>query len=593
MTPEINLGRYSQGALEHEKLNIEIGPAIGSGFSGEVRRASFPDGGTVAVKTFRPPPDKEKVRDLLWAFSAGEPFPLEQDEKAVLYGLLCWQIFAEVANRKLSSALRIKVNPPLGCFYNEDKKAFGYISSFIDGTAGQPSVRVFSKEERSDDFGAKAKAMKALAELAEEIGMKDLSRQFQLLTLVSPENVLQEKTGQFVAVDVTPGLCIKMPLSPYDVKVFWDDVKRGEPGKKHFFGLEIARLEEYLTGNPELSDLTPLVGAIKELNYQPPGISEMAEKNNLYTKVWEARGLITEEEKTTLEENAAWPTFFILAKYFPLLELSRKGNRDLLRASLASYWCAKGSMPPEWAQAVARSDLQFLDYFFFEKPLRVGEKIFDKFLADPVRIMAGGGSVNKWLEKIGCQTEENPDLLCQFKAESDIRDIVSILALEPLFKVVSVGFLASVDIRLGILGALMETPFLPIPLPSPAGICRAMFLVGRSFFDLPAVAKTQENFLPKIRASAAYFLERSAWALFSSLKTIGNLALPIKLFATHPKEAVAIARYLIDGTVGKIPVFGDKSGVLQQMVFDLCFNLPYSMLERGREKFSRKTADND
>lgn len=587
MTPEVCLGSYNrEGFLVKQTLSVEetVFP-VGSGFAGEVVRTAITRENTspleVAIKILRPPVFKEIIRDRLWAVSGNEPFPLEQCEEAVCYSLLCWQIFAEVAKRVFPEDLKLEVNPSVGYFYEETKKAFALVSPFIQGKAGQPEVRNFFLKGRQEDvFGQKTQVLTKLSELAKEMGMEDMSRQFQKWTLVSPANVLQRDGGNFVAVDMTPGLCIRIPLSPYDLGVFWRDIKKGEWGKRHFLGLNTEQLRNFLIKN-EFDDLRPLFKTIESMPQTFAG--------NTFANLWRRRDFITEEERKILEEKERWPVYFALAKYLPILELSRKSNRDLLRESWASQLSRERKISEEWRKRIAESDSWLMRYLFWEEPKRIGKEVIDKLIVAPVKIIAGDRKfIRGWLETLDCHPavfEERS--FKQVEAENDIRDMVATIVLEPLLKIASVSFLAGLDFRLGALAAMIEIPLVPLPFPSPAGICRAGYLLVRSVLDLPAVAKTQESVKEKLKVATSYFLKRLVLSFAVSLKTFGNLVLPIKLYASHPDETTAIARYVVDKTVGKIPIFGEKSGVLQQYVFDLCFNLPRSFLEAVGKELKR------
>lgn len=248
-------------------------------------------------------------------------------------------------------------------------------------------------------------------------------------------------------------------------------------------------------------------------------------------------------------------------------------------------------MTLERAQAIAGSNSKLLKYLFLEKPVETGRTLVEKLFLTPARIIIGDRRFTRdWLRSLGCSTiESNRGKLDTLRAENDIRDIAAIVALDLFFKVGSISFLAALDARLGFLAAFIELPFMFLPLPSPSGICRAAYLNVRSLIDLPEVARTQKGFLNKLRVTSDYALERFGWSILVSLKTVGNLVLPVKLYANHPQEAIALARYLINETVGKIPVFGEKSGLLQQLAFDLAFNLPHSAIDFFARKFRQKS----
>lgn len=579
MSCEIRLGQVNQktGQIEHQPENFQFGQPLGSGFSGEVRQAFLSDGRAVAVKILRPEVAKTLLRDRLWALASGSPFPLEQNEQAAVYSLMCWHIFAQIANRSLAEELNVRVNPPIGYYYDSEARAFALVSPYVEGETGRPVVRNLFKMKEGDSYRAKIKAMESLFDLAKKIGMTDLARQFAKGTLVSPANVLQEKTGQFVAVDVTPGLCVRFPLSPYDVGVFIEDIKKGNCGQRHFLKIDFATLEKYISENPQLSDLLPAVEGAKEI---------AKEKSGSFADVWETRGLISLPEAEALRSQEAWPFYYWLAKYLPILELARKSNRGLLRMAWAEEELRKGKLTPELARVIASSDLRFLGHLSAE----ARKELVEEVIIIPGKIILGNRQfIRDWLSSIECPLPAAaPDRLQQLKADNDIRDIVATAGLEVLFKIGSVSFLMGLDTRLGLIAALLETPFLPFPLPSPSGICRAVYLNLRSLTDLPEVARTQTGKLNKLKTMAGYFSERFFWSAAASLKTIGNFILPIKLYATHPEEATAIAQYLIGETIGRIPIFGEKSGILQQYAFDLVFNLPQTLAAKITDKLRKK-----
>ena len=585
MAPEIQRF-YLSGEKGSSWYSLEIGSPLGSGFSGEVRRAVLPGDSEVAVKLLRPPIASSILRNMLWGLAAGEPFPLEQDEKSVAHALLCWQLFAEIANRVLPENLNVRVNPPLGYYYDDDKKAYALVSFLVNGKIGQPEPRNPLLRGVKDGFNKKMAAMSTLASLAKGIGMADLSRQFQRGTLVSPANILQVN-DEFVAIDVTPGLCVRWPLSPYDLKVFFDDIKHGLIDKKHFLNVDYAALEKFLTNHPELYFLKPLAKALQENSASLS--KDLPEKKRRQALVWEKRGNISLAEKKMLEADS-WPFYYWLARYLPILELGRKSNRDLIRALWASQKKEAGKLSPELATAIASSDRAFFQYLFLRKPVEWGKKAIEALLVNPVRIMKGDRRfMRNWLERIGVEAEaKNSEPLERIKAEGEIRDIVTLAALELFFKVGSVGLLTGLNSRLGVIAAIMEMPFLPFPLPSPAGFCRMAYLNLRSLTDLPEIARTQKDFINKLRETGKYMGERFLYSLLVSIKTFGHFVLPIKLYSAHPEQALGITRHLVDEMANKIPVFGEPSGILQQYVFDLVFNLPHSLITSITDKLRRK-----
>lgn len=63
-------------------------------------------------------------------------------------------------------------------------------------------------------------------------------------------------------------------------------------------------------------------------------------------------------------------------------------------------------------------------------------------------------------------------------------------------------------------------------------------------------------------------------APISFVKIVGYLAFPIQMTTSYPVLARFMAAQWATGAVHVVPVFGEKGGLLEHHVFDVCFNLP-------------------
>jgi hypothetical protein len=72
---------------------------------------------------------------------------------------------------------------------------------------------------------------------------------------------------------------------------------------------------------------------------------------------------------------------------------------------------------------------------------------------------------------------------------------------------------------------------------------------------------------------------RDYWlaALVSFWKYIGYLGFPLQMVAHDPALARFLAGRWAKNAVRFVPVFGERGGLLEHMVFDLFFNLPLSV----------------
>jgi hypothetical protein len=492
----------------------------------------------------------------------------------------------------------------------------------------------------SPEYVHKKLFMRELVKLMREMGAPELARQYEWWSGKSQPNALKRVDGDdtpwggLTAIDFRAGLALLpvLPMSPVDVVLILRGLARGR--LMQFDKSQPRKLDRFVADRPEeFEDLRPV---LDELRRQDPQyrrslpdvtyhhlrlLTDRALRGSIKQGVitaWRSRGRIDNGYAERLEQGRTWFVPIWLVSLVPLLGpfvLRLRGHRqyrDHIRRALTSrdyfrralrakvaeklviwhrvgrvsderalslidrpvrFWLQRfclGWWPATWHRALAeprwlwtlwREKLRYFLQFLRDPPFR------ERWLLEEVRLGREEGMLTaEEAERIAGQVKD-PYIqkylrcLAVHLCTVPVTQVVMVVAgaLVTAWALVSRDLSWPEAVALGT-AAAAAIQLLPI---SPGSMARGLFVL---------FLMIKERDIRNYRVAAPV----------SFLHVIGYLAFPLQMVAHNPALARFLAGRWAKSMVRFVPVFGERGGLLEHVVFDLFFNAPLSIRRRFR-----------
>lgn len=595
--------------------------AVGSGFASQVYQATDEEGNIVALKAFRSPGKKEKIRDFLHHLAWGLPLPVRVSEDAIRV--------AEGWHDVLSKALKVEGIEDLtlphsyGHFLSKELGSLVGVYSWFENDPPAPPVHG-SKGEA--DYRAKKEVIKKIYKLGQKIGFKDGARQFDWWTLVSPLNILtKDANGQrsFCAPDTIPGLPIFpfIPFSPGDIP---RAIKIPFQGRMvHFDQTDFKALDYYISWHETaFRELIPTIKKLKEADQRyrrslPAPLTQFWGRYLNPENRRLMRGLVAQtleidqavDTQTALAiNNSDIDAIFHLGLYnIPLIgpKIQRMGfhggyqehlkqlvldgkYRHTQNLKTIAGWEKEGRLGAARLVRLEELDLAVLA----ERPYSVLPAKLHRFLTDDgyfakknislvKKVWSGIKMVSRehrrdWLirkieegEQNGLVTNKQSETLLQQaeskEADTLIKDtLITTIGAWGVSTIIS-GELIREALETGNyqLAALITAQLVPgIAKISIASLLRGAYLSGRTIQDR-YLKPASDNLHP-----AAEILNLIA----SSTAPFGNLSAPIRAMGRLPELSSFLATHYLDKTIKHIPIWGGRGTVTESFFYQILLN---------------------
>ncbi|MBU1627378.1 hypothetical protein KKB18_08430, partial [bacterium] len=494
------------------------------------------------------------------------------------------------------------------------------------------------KDVNSPEYINKRIFMEKLVRLFHDMGAHELARQYEWWTTKSQPNVLKKTRinanpeDGLIAIDFTAGLVLLpfLPMSPVDIKLIFKGLFRGslvqfdrgnmkilgEFCKKHedIFGDYGSLLEELKITDEEyrasLFDITHHHFKLLTRSKLRKSI-----KNGIIT-AWKNLGIIDEKHEATLKGSIFIFSIFLLLSAIPFLgkfikklcghEEYRKRFKRCFKSW--DYFCRifrakRIEALFHWHQEDRIADDRA--FYLINKPFRfIFETIFyswlppvlHKLIAEPhfaanlikdsfrflYNLLTKQSFREEWLlEQIRAGSEEgmlSPEeeakIIEQVKdpfIQKYLKCLAAHICTAPITQIISVIIAIYAFFKFG--STLQES------LAYAAGILAA-------FQMLPITPGSTARGLIVLYLIIRERNIKNYWVagLISFWHYIGYFGFPIQMVANYPTLARFMAGRGARNLVSIIPIFGEKGGLIEHMVFDLFFNLPLTI----RRKFKTK-----
>ncbi|MBN1326494.1 MAG: hypothetical protein JW996_00940 [Candidatus Cloacimonetes bacterium] len=645
------------------KITLLIEKFIGGGFAGQVyqvrlkscsaRVSGLNPEALYAMKILIPPGRFARIfRNLLYFIGFGSFFQLQVNPAAARAGALWQKIIRRAAAIELGS--EDLVADIHGTLLDTRLGSCGEILEWIDGRTwrleADDHLNLLKKWHRgkivndpdlgSPEYRAKYTFMHDFVRMLHKIGAPELARQYEWTTCKSQPNCLKRKSFEsdpsrgLVAVDFRAGLVLLpfLPMSPGDIKLIWQGLKRGS--LVQFDRGNLKKLTLYLhTRKEAFTDLLPLIAELseKEKLYRNsvPDITHnhlrLLFSRKLHETIlraaiqsWQIRNIIDQDFAEYLNRKMFAGRLFYFLNFIPLLGrffLKLCGNKtwlshyrlifsnrryfiraikahicerlikwhraerinsekvDIILHSFTSYcWHSLLSLLPEGLHRFFSDRRYFRErlYFLFIRPVKL---YFDANLREEW--------LNEMLEE-GKQknilTDEDSQTISAQIKEPFIQKYLKSLAVHvctiPLTQIVSV-LIAIIYIT--------SHPELPRAQAWGTGFgIIALFQVipispgslARGLYVLFLVIRERDFKNYNIAVFLAFF------------KYIGYLAFPIQMTYRYAALARFMAGHWATEAVHIIPVFGEKGALLEHWIYNLFYNWPLTL----RRQFVERSA---
>jgi hypothetical protein len=495
------------------------------------------------------------------------------------------------------------------------------------------------KDVNSPEYIHKKIFMEKLVRLFHDMGAPELARQYEWWTTKSQPNVLKRTDSNdnpdegLIAIDFNAGLVLLpfLPMSPVDIKLIFKGLFRGslvqfdrgnikileEFCKKHeeVFGDYGSLLEELKITDAEyrasLFDIT-------HNHYKLISSSKLRKSiKNGTISAWKNLGIIDVKHKGSLEKSSFIYFLILMISMVPFVgkfilkfwgheEYRKRFNRcftswaylcKMLRAKrieMIFYWHQNGRISDDRAFLLINKPFRFIMDAIFYSWLSPG---LHKFIAEPgyaiklikekvifaYKLLIVPSFREEWLleqidtgEREGILTSEESSLIRSQVKDPFIQKYLKCLAVHictlPITQVVSiilaiyVFFWYGKTLQEGLAYAASILAIFQVLPVSPGSTARGLYVL---------------YLIIKERNIKNYWVA----GLISFWHYIGYLGFPIQMVAKYPTLARFMAGNWARGMVSWMPVFGEKGGLLEHVIFDLFFNFPLTL----RRKFKKKS----
>lgn len=654
---ELDLEGVLPAGRGHCRLEVES--FVGGGFAGQVYRVHVTElssqdqiggivaGGVYAMKILVPPSGFSRLfRNFLHWVGFQGPFQLQVNPAAARAGSLWQALIRRGASVQMGG--EEAVNRVHATFTDPGLGSCGELSDWVDGRTWRLEVddrldllwrhrrgiTVPPAKLGSPEYRAKKRFMADLVRLLHTMGAREFARQYEWSTAKSQPNCLKRRDETdpkkgLVAVDFRAGLTLLpfLPMSPGDVKLIWQGLKRGR--LVQFDRGDIKRLKAFINRHADaFADMNNVIAELeqREREYRDslPDITHhhirLLYSRRLWSGIWasarrgwEVRGIAdppAPEGPRPLNLPQTW--LFALLGLIPLLGkfLRRLWRRRDWRSHYAAIfsrrgyaaravkgkirekvirWHRAGRMSAARTRKVAESWGRYLAHLPFSLlPAGLHRLLTDRrhaaarlrqIFVRPIQLYFSVPLREQWLRDMVAEgrrkhilSEADADTIHGQLEEPFIQKYLKSLAVHvctlPVTQVVSV-IVSWIYVRLH--------PELSGP-EAMAAVAAILLLfqitpispgsLVRGIYVLALVIR-ERNFTDyKIALPLSFF------------KYIGYLAFPIQMTYRYPALARFMAGHWATEAVHVVPVFGEAGALLEHAVFNLFYNWPLTLRRR-------------
>lgn len=588
--------------LGETRFRVERHP--GSGFAGQVDMASVEPAAdglpkVVALKAMRPTSGpKEMIRDSLFLSGYEAPFLARTDEIAVRRGLIVQELVKKAAGIYFGNdEVAAK---PIGYYFDPTLGSFVEIHEYVEG---RPTLLEPQMPGRTRELDQKSWFQHQFTRLLKQMGLSDLSRQYEWWTLLSQPNVIKRKNGLLTALDFRQGIATIIPLSPHDLVRYISDLLHLR-SPIHFDHIDLEKMRKFVWGHETMEALFETLEPLDEEYRQ--ALNFRRRSRQVFVDSWYHRGLVSETAGERLERfKRFWrrqrfdelPIEYnfsgIAERVFRFLangEYRRHAVSVLtdgeyrskffrvLRAQNIQGWLESGEISEKQLDGLLENAVAFWRFKLGRLPVRkVGEK-FEEAVVDPVRLIFNSQFRKEWMadriEEALLEGTIDKDTAEELKSE--IEESKAQEYLRDNLTVVGIGVVTKLSIPAAALatyftGDLIYAGYVTLaPAFTPSGILRTAYYLGRNIADIPRTVRERDWRLK----------ERSLIATTLPIRFLGNGVLLAAMGIRHPEFTQILVKHLAQKSVNKVPVFGQKGGLLEAWAFDLAYSLPLGIARR-------------
>jgi hypothetical protein len=657
---ELTFAAKGVGSGYEANVRLRIEKFVGGGFAGQVYQVRIlaietPDAtleglrtdGFYAMKILIPPSAGSRLfRNALYRVGFQGPFQLQVNPAAARAGAL-WQKFIRRA-----AAIRFgdenTVNDIHATFVDSNLGACGELSDWVDGRTWRLEVDnhldLLKRWRRgkpvdanllgSPEYRAKKQFMADFVALLHEVGAHEFARQYEWSTAKSQPNCLKRTSAEgdpaagLTAVDFRAGLALLpfLPMSPGDIKLIWQGLKRGS--LVQFDRGDLSKLQSFVNAHPDrFADMQDALGELKadEEIYRNslPDITHnhvrLLYSGKLWGTIfssavtgWRVRNLCDDDSARQLRDSRFKTLLFFLIGILPFFgRVLRKAwarpdwrkhyaslftNLDYfnraLRARIAEKviaWHRAGRVDQEMALAVAGN----IPRFMLHLPLSLLPAWLHRFTTDARYRRERLHFVFVRPFKLYFNRELRKQWMCDMVAEGrrkhiltdeDAEAIVSRLD-EPYIQKYLVSLVVHImTLFISEAVALLAAAWAYFSHSEMSGWDR-MGLAGGIIMLFQLTPVSPGSFCRGVYTTALAIHDRSFKdyniALFLSyVKGIGYLAFPIQMSYHYPAISRFMAAYWATEAVHVVPVFGERGALLEHWVFRVFYNWPLTVRRR-------------
>jgi hypothetical protein len=487
------------------------------------------------------------------------------------------------------------------------------------------------KNSNSPEYVYKKLFMKKLVKLFHDMGAHELARQYEWWTTKSQPNVLKKVDSDnrpnkgLIAIDFNAGLALLpfLPMSPVDIKLIFKGIFRGS--LIQFDRGNIKKLENFTSKNKDIfGDYSELIQELKQQDAQYRAslldLTHHHFKLLINSKLrnsikeasitgWKNIGRIDDDHEKKLSKSWLLFSFLLIISFLPFIGkfiLKMWGNSVyrkriakcfksldyLLRFFRAKrlenliLWFQKNRIRKKRVLDLANKPFEF----FFELLLFSWiPPSWHKFITDseytvevikeaikfPYKLLTDPEQREKWLldqvkngKEEGILTQDEEERIIKQIKDPFIQKYLKSLAVHictlPVSEIcwgitaVIVFFTYGSNWEESLAYATASLAFFHVLPVSPGSLIRGIYVIYLMISE---------------RDIKNYWIA----ACISMWRNIGYFGFPIQMVAKYPTLSRFMACNWTREIVTKIPVFGEKGGLVEHIIFDLFFNLPLSI----------------
>jgi hypothetical protein len=627
----------------------------GGGFAGQVYRCvlesvTFADGaatagglkvgGVYAVKVLVPPGRfAAGFRNLVYWIAFQAPFSAQVLESACRSGLLWPKVLRLAAAETFGTPAAIA--DTYASFHDGNFGAYGEVREWVEGRVWRlesdlaPARRrhwrtVDPLETESPEYVAKHQFMTRLVAMLHAMGAYELARQYEWSTMKSQPNALKrheagaDPAAGLCAVDFRAGLALVpfLPMSPGDLKLIWQGLRRGSLAQ--FDRCDFAKLRAYVAAHPAAFEgHADLLAALERYDAayrrRMPDVTHQgwrlltdralrADVREGLVAGYTANGLVDVAMAAKLRTGGLRFAAFYLLGAIPLAGrfcrrlwgngvfraharamctdmayLRRAGQAAA--AATAVDWLRVGRVGEHHARLLA----DHVALCWLER-LSVGLLPFvfmHRWLTEPVTpvrgVRAGFAYVRRFLKDAAFREQWLRDQVEDGRREGMLHDDEADAILARIGEPFIAKYLKSVGVHLAFLpvtqvvsvavGAILAAKVYAATHDSwEAGETFAGVLLFFQVFPISPGSICRGLYVVYLMIRERNLRDYAVAAPLSFVKYIGYLAFPIQMTASYPALAQFMAGRWATGAVHIIPVFGEKGALLEHYIFDWFFN---------------------